>query len=401
MSDGVSRNPSHEEIADLRRRAAELEAFFEYSPLLLCLTSREGHYVRVNPAWERTLGWSVAEVTGRHFLELVHPDDQEAASKAAERVLAGEARVTFESRHPCKDGSYRDLRWFSGIVDEEGRIHAFAQDITEQRKTEQRARVYEDTILNSATGVIVLHLERPGDPTSLRLVVANGAAGSAVGFDVAAEAGRLANDIFPKNIESGLAAIYMRLAEAGGSLDLGEVTYTDERVEGTFSVRVFGLPDRRVCLNFENITERKRAEVALRQSLIQDEVIRAQAAALAELSTPLIPISDDVVVMPLIGAMDATRAEQMLGTLLSGVANRGARVAIVDITGVPVVDTHVANTILRAAQAVRMLGAQVMLTGIRPEVARTLIGLDIDLGTIKTHSSLQAGIAAAFRRRGG
>jgi anti-anti-sigma factor len=129
-------------------------------------------------------------------------------------------------------------------------------------------------------------------------------------------------------------------------------------------------------------------------------MIRAQAAAIAELSTPLIPISDDVVVMPLIGAIDGPRAEQVLNTLLSGVANRRARVAILDITGVAVADTQVANTILRAAQAVRLLGAQVMLTGIRPEVARTLLGLDVDLGGIITHGSLQAGIAAAFRRRG-
>jgi rsbT co-antagonist protein RsbR len=398
MPDGSSNYPSQEEIATLRRQVAEFDAFFELSLLMLCIVDRQGRYLRVNRAWERTLGWSREELVGQLYLDFVHPDDREVTVAAAS-AYEGTTFTSFENRYRCEDSSYRHLRWFAGSIDEEGRYHAFAQDVTEQRKIEERARVYEDTVLNSSTGVIVLHLEQPGDPASLRIVVANDAAGKIVGFDVKAEVGRMAVEVFPQNVESGLASMYMRLAESGGMLELGEVPYGDERVQGIFSGRVFGLPDRRVCVTFEDITERKRAEEALRESLIQKEVIRAQTAALAELSTPLIPISDDVLVMPLIGAIDSTRAEQMLETLLSGVANRGARIAIVDITGVAVVDTHVANTLLRAAQAVRLLGAQVMLTGIRPEVARTLISLDIDMRTITTHGSLQAGIAAAFRRR--
>jgi len=92
-----------------------------------------------------------------------------------------------------------------------------------------------------------------------------------------------------------------------------------------------------------DITDRKQAEEALRQNIIQEETIRAQEAALVELSTPLIPISDRVVVMPLIGALDSRRAQQVLETLLEGIASTIADVAILDITGVPVVDTQVAN----------------------------------------------------------
>jgi anti-anti-sigma regulatory factor len=126
---------------------------------------------------------------------------------------------------------------------------------------------------------------------------------------------------------------------------------------------------------------------------------QAQAAALAELSTPLIPISDTVVVMPLIGAVDARRAQQVLEALLEGIGSSGADVAILDITGVPVVDTMVANGLIQAAQAARLLGATVMLTGIRPEVAQTLVGLGVDLRGIVTHSTLQSGIAAVLRTR--
>ena len=112
----------------------------------------------------------------------------------------------------------------------------------------------------------------------------------------------------------------------------------------------------------------------------------------------MIPISDDVVVMPLIGTMDSRRAQQVLETVLEGVASSHARVAILDITGVAVVDTQVANALMRAAQAVKLLGAQVILTGIRPEVAQTLVGLGVDLNGIVTQATLQSGIAFAMRQ---
>ena len=137
---------------------------------------------------------------------------------------------------------------------------------------------------------------------------------------------------------------------------------------------------------WRDITESVRAEA----------LIRSQASALTELSTPLIPISDDIVVMPLIGTMDSQRVSQVLETLLEGVATRRAKVAILDITGVSVVDTQVANALLQAAKAVRLLGAEVVLTGIRPDVARTLVGLDVEMTNIVTKGTLQAGIGYAM-----
>jgi rsbT co-antagonist protein RsbR len=152
-----------------------------------------------------------------------------------------------------------------------------------------------------------------------------------------------------------------------------------------------------VCF-VQDITERRQAEQATRQSIVQEETIRAQAAMLAELSTPLIPISDALMVMPLVGAMDSRRAQQVLDTLLQGVAAASANVVLLDITGVPIVDTQVANTLIHATQAVKLLGAQVILTGIRPEVAQTLVGLGVDLRAITTHATLQSGIATTMRR---
>jgi anti-anti-sigma regulatory factor len=143
----------------------------------------------------------------------------------------------------------------------------------------------------------------------------------------------------------------------------------------------------------------EQTQEALRRSSQQYEIILAQEAALRELSTPLIPISERVVVMPLIGAIDTQRAHQVMETLLHGLANSRAEIAILDITGVLVVDTQVANALIAAAQAVKLLGATVLLTGIRPEVAQTLVGLGIDMRGIVTCGTLQNGIAHALGRR--
>jgi rsbT co-antagonist protein RsbR len=154
----------------------------------------------------------------------------------------------------------------------------------------------------------------------------------------------------------------------------------------------------------QDLVERQRKDAALRHAeeerlKLQDEMIRMQAAALEQLSTPLIPISEDILVMPLIGTIDSRRAQKMMETLLQGLVAHQARAVILDITGVPVVDSAVAQGLLRAAQAAQLLGAQVVLTGIRPEVAQTLVGIGANLRGIVTYSTLQNGISAALALR--
>jgi len=143
-----------------------------------------------------------------------------------------------------------------------------------------------------------------------------------------------------------------------------------------------------------DVTEQTAMQAEREQ--MQAQLIQAQQDTLRELSTPLIPIADHGVIMPLIGAIDTIRAQQILESLLEGVAAHQAEVAILDITGVQVVDTQVAQALIRAAQAVKLLGARIMLTGIQPQIAQTLVHLGIDLQGITTHSTLQSGITAAL-----
>jgi anti-anti-sigma regulatory factor len=141
------------------------------------------------------------------------------------------------------------------------------------------------------------------------------------------------------------------------------------------------------------IAERRLAEAALRE---REELVHAQASTLAELSALLLPISDSAMVMPLIGVLDSNRAQRITEALLAGVNANRTRVVILDITGMSLVDTQAANALIFAARAVRLLGAEAVITGIRAEVAQTLVGLDIDLSGIVTRNSLQSGIAYAL-----
>jgi rsbT co-antagonist protein RsbR len=151
-----------------------------------------------------------------------------------------------------------------------------------------------------------------------------------------------------------------------------------------------------LCGISTDVTEQRRTEAE--RTALQEKVIEAQRATLDELSTPLIPLAAGVLAMPVVGSIDSLRADQILETLLEGIIKHRAHTAILDITGVRVVDVQVASGLVSAARAARLLGARVLLTGIRPEVARMLVGLETDLTGIVTLGTLESGIAYALGR---
>lgn len=127
-----------------------------------------------------------------------------------------------------------------------------------------------------------------------------------------------------------------------------------------------------------------------------ERTVSLQKIALQELSASLIPVFDKVSVMPLVGTIDTERAKLIMENLLEGVVKHRAEVVLLDITGVPVVDTMVAHHIIQAADAVRLVGAKCMLVGIRPEIAQTIVTLGINLNEFTTTSTLQRGVEQAL-----
>ncbi|WP_437941112.1 AAA family ATPase [Sorangium sp. So ce341] len=188
------------------------------------------------------------------------------------------------------------------------------------------------------------------------------------------------------------ALLYARVQAASD-----ELRRANDALEAAVAARTAELSSAMARLE-EELAERARAEQE--RAGLQEDLIRVQRERLAELSTPLIPITDRVMVMPLIGTMDAQRADEALAAALRGVSETGAQVVILDITGVRGVDSSVAATLLRAAAALRLLGAEAVITGIGPRVSQTLVGLDVDLGGTVVQGTLQRGIAYAIRRTG-
>jgi PAS domain S-box-containing protein len=190
--------------------------------------------------------------------------------------------------------------------------------------------------------------------------------------------------------------------------DTGEVVVTQEHID-LASGRVYtethkipivendtdGTPRvSQVITIARDITAQKQGEAE--RERLQQEVIEAQKRSIQELSTPIIPVMDRIIVMPLIGNIDSMRARDITRALLAGISQHRAKVVILDITGVPLVDSGVANHLNKTIQAARLKGAQTIVTGISDAVAETIVDLDIDWGGVETLSDLQTGLRAVL-----
>ncbi len=147
------------------------------------------------------------------------------------------------------------------------------------------------------------------------------------------------------------------------------------------------------------VQARHAAEARAEELRQNAELIAAQNETIRALSMPLLPLAPGVLAAPLIGQIDARRSEQLLEALLHRVAAQGTTIVILDVTGVETIDMAAADALVRAAQAVRLLGARVLVTGIQPSMAQVLVQLGVDLRGIATYGTLQSGIAAALRAR--
>lgn len=156
----------------------------------------------------------------------------------------------------------------------------------------------------------------------------------------------------------------------------------------------------------EEAMQERAAQLEVRQmesQLVELKAAFAEKTRLLELirqaSTPIAPVVDGIVVVPLVGVFDAFRAEVLTEKLLHAVTEARAQVVILDISGVPVFDAEAAQLIIRLGQAVRLLGSEMILVGMSPDIARTIVELGVSLGGLRTLGSLQAGLAQALALR--
>lgn len=180
-----------------------------------------------------------------------------------------------------------------------------------------------------------------------------------------------------------------------GLRTFGLLVYSEMKRQGLFST-VKKNEDDDIYYHFENWLSSMYNVVLNAYADSWEKTVSIQKTALQELSAPLLPIFDGISVMPLIGTIDTERAKLIMENLLIGVVKNRSDVVLIDITGVPIVDTMVAHHIIQASDAVRLVGCQAMLFGIRPEIAQTIVNLGIELDQVITTSTMKKGMEKAL-----
>jgi rsbT co-antagonist protein RsbR len=380
---------------DLRIANNRLEQSFTASPLATIEWDIQGIVRSWNPAAARIFGWRADEAVGKNIIQLLVPDlALEQVQLVMDAILGGQAENS-RNLNVTKDGRTIVCQWYNTVLrDTAGDVVgglSQTEDITNQTRREAELRTFFALAENSPDGVIVT------DNTAV-VSYANPAIRSLLGFGETMAGVQIVEHLVASQEE--LAELGQQMARTGSWNGILGYRRRDGSVvqclASSFLIKESDGPAV-VATVVRDLTAQQHAEQE--RVRLQEQVIAAQQAALRELSTPLIPIAEGVVAMPLIGSIDSGRAQMVVEELLRGVATNRAATAIVDITGVPVVDTQVAGALVRAAQAVELLGARVLLTGIRPEVAQTLVGIGVNLGSIITRSTLQDGITFALGQR--
>lgn len=369
---------------------ARLERSFAASPLSAIEFDTRGAVTSWNASAERIFGWSAAEAIGQNVIQLlVPPMGLEHVNAVVGALLDGQF-ANSRNMNATKDGGLIMCQWHNAQLrnerDEVVGVLSQTEDITAQVEREQRIQLFYALAENAPYAVALF-------ASSGHISYINPALRQMIGDVPAQQIGELLD----ADTASALTRLQhgatwsgqIALRQQQGATIVGQLT--------AFTISDSEQHELAIGAIIRDITDQLRAEAA--QQELQTRVIDAQRAALRELSTPLIPIAPGVVAMPLIGTIDADRASQVLETLLTGVSAMQAEIVILDITGVPLVDTYVADGLMRAARAVGLLGGTIILTGIRPEVAQTLVGMGIDLSGITTRSTLQSGIAHALQLR--
>lgn len=376
--------------------------FFDLSLDLLATANVDGYFVDLNPMWTTTLGYSLDELRQQPFIDFVHPDDREETLREASKLFTGHLTIHFENRYRAKDGSYHWLAWNSRVSEEDRLIIACARDITEAKLLQlEKEQAYVDRdrfkALADNTSDFVGMSDLDGRATYI-----NRAGQKLLGMSESSlETLRIA-ECYPAEYRTRIRSEGLPHAVAHGVWNGDGILVCGDGRLVPISQVIVALKDGKGRLAGYGTIIRDLTIIDHFKKL--EHELRTQESALREMlhamSTPIIPITEHIVVMPLIGAMDAFRAEQFLDAALQGAETRRAHVVIIDITGLRHIDTSVAGTLVKTSAALRLLGAHVVLTGIRAEIARTLVGLGVDLATMKSHGTLQSGITYALKLLG-
>jgi rsbT co-antagonist protein RsbR len=356
--------------------------FFVDYPEALLVTNLEGGLLEVNAAARTAFGADFASPV--KLCDRVHPEDRERL----ESILVRARESGFSARDNIR---------FERAGGEHGRM------TVEARRGAREACLYvsvspfdQEAQERHVLRVLLAKLDIVAwaiDPKGV-FTYHDGQGARKAGIESGALVGKNVFDLYPEE-ENGithqaLRGIPARNVSSGGSS--GNVEYWDHHyvpVRGADG-DVTGV----VGLSID-VTETQRAQLELAQKL---EIIERQQEVIRNLETPVLQVWDGVIALPLVGVIDSSRSARVMDDLLAAVSRTQARFALLDLTGVEVVDTSTANHIIGMIRAIGLLGAAGVVTGIRPNVAQTIVSLGMDLSKLTTLGNLRQGLSYCIKR---
>lgn len=363
------------------------------------LLDLEGRLLYMNPGGQRLLEISdIRKMIGAALAGFFQGAGREAASNAVQAAAAGTVGK-FIGYAPTMKGS---PKWWDvsvgPVFDANQNVVALlsiSRDITEHRRALDALRESEEhhRLISELTSdfVATLRLEPEGE---LRAEAVSDGFTKTTGFTPPEirERGGWRSLVHPGDAAKVIAAIERLAAGERVDGDVRVITRGGEARSLRFVARPVGLKEgkMRVLAAFEDVTERRRAE----------ETMRRHEEAIRQLSTPVLPVRDRLLILPIIGAVDEARARRLTDELLGAIRAHRAKVVVVDITGVPGMDASVANRLIFTIDAARLLGARVIVTGISRRISLTLVEGGVDLRKLTAIGDLRGGIEEAERELG-
>jgi methyl-accepting chemotaxis protein len=368
----------------------------------------DGTIVRANDRFLAATGYTLKEIQGRNHRIFMKPE--EAAKPEYKEFWSALAAGTSKSgqfERVTKGGSTIWLEAsYTPVQDANGKtvsVIKFAQNVTEARKVALADAARMDAIDRS---MAVIEFQPDGT-----ILHANPAFLSVMGYTEgeivgqhhrlfvspeetrSAEYANFWQELASGKVKSGQ---FRRLAKGGKPIWL-EANYNP----------VFDLEGHveRVVKFAIDITEKvesaRATEIALRQVREAERIREEMNRTLEEMSTPVMPIWDGILLLPLIGVVDSSRTDQAVTKTLERINETRARVFLLDISGVPAVDTAVANQLLKISKATQLMGCETVISGLSPAIARTMVELGVEVGEVRTTATLRDAFAIALRRING
>jgi len=408
-----------ERFASNPRAARRMQTLDALVPVAMLEVSLSGELLWTNERWEQLTQLPSATLLGQKWFDAVHPEERAGVIAAWRACIDTQSPMSLECRLMTMTGGHRyvELRGkvFPDGESSETTYLISVVEITDNRQVTELARTTRELEVWAEQSAAALAEQSRELGIFAALVACSVDAIAIVEPD---GRGRYVNAAFRNLFELKANFDWDDLLLALGVDDPtshalraahGEnegwqsvVTLNRPKLGGLAAeIRGFALTDATLRnVGFALVVRDLSAHQALEEerARLTAEIIAAQETAIRELSTPLLPIGPGILAMPLIGNIDERRGLLILDTLLTGIQQHSATVAILDVTGVRKMNGNIAEMLLRNARAARLLGTNVLLTGVSSLVARTIIGLGVDLGPVQTYATLEQGILAAFAR---